>query len=73
MEYIITNCEETLEIFKKIAQIEEERNKYKEIIEEIRNWLEEDYQRTIMYEIADNPRYYLNRFEEIVEKENRNE
>ena len=40
MEYLLTNCDETLEIFKKISQIEEERNKYKQIIENVKNYIE---------------------------------
>lgn len=36
------------------------------IINKIRKWLEEDYKSTIDNEVCDYPRYYLDKFDEIV-------
>lgn len=47
--------------------------KYQNIIKEIRKWLQEDYEYSKNYEMCDNPRYYLDKFEEILEKEKKDD
>ena len=50
------------DIFLKDKEIERLNN----IVNEIEKWLEEDYNKTLMYEIADCPRYYLDTCEKIL-------
>ena len=47
-------------------KLKEEIERLNNIINEVRKWLEEDYKETINNEICDYPRYYLDKFEEIV-------
>ena len=59
-----------LNLLEQIRIKQEEKDKEIErlnnIINKIRNWLEEDYKRTINNEVCDYPRYYLDKFDEIV-------
>ena len=51
---------------KEMLGLKEENTRLNNIINEIRKWLEEDYKETINNEICDYPRYYLDKFDEIV-------
>ncbi len=65
IDYIVAkeDYDEYMEIIKSQKQEIERLNN---IINEIRKWLEEDYKRTINNEVCDYPRYYLDKFDEIV-------
>lgn len=57
--------------FKSAYEMKEEIKRLNNIINEVRELLTKDYEITINNFVADNPRYLLDKFEEILDKENR--